>query len=260
MNRITLDAERTVAFESPDHLHPTGTKLDNSRNARFNSKLYALLGKSRTLCVLDMGCSGGGYVKDCLDAGCIAVGLEGSDYSKKLKRAEWRTIPENLFTCDITAPFSLFTSGASDERETMLFDAVTCWEVMEHIAREDLPQLIDNVKRHLAPNGIWIMSVSPNESNVDGVNLHQTMEGKAWWVAQFAERGLIHDERYIRYFNTQYVRGPKFGAPGSFHLVLRRDNEAGPTPPNESLLKRLDDRYQNCLLQRLMRHVLVGSG
>src|SRR5690242_3276938 len=114
LRRINVRATREVAYESPDHLMPTGTRRDNSRQSRFNQKLYQLFGEYTPLWVLDMGCSGGGFVKDCLDAGSVAVGLEGSDYSKKMRRAEWRTIPEYLFTADITARFEItgeFTTG-----------------------------------------------------------------------------------------------------------------------------------------------------
>jgi predicted TPR repeat methyltransferase len=74
--------------------------------------------------ILDLGCSGGGFVKDCLDDGCLAVGLEGSNYSKNLRRAEWRTIPENLFTADLTTPFQVFSEFPEGE-VPLTFDVIT---------------------------------------------------------------------------------------------------------------------------------------
>jgi hypothetical protein len=62
--------------------------------------------------------------------------MEGSDYSLIRKRAEWATIPDSLFTCDITEPFVL--AGP-------LFYLVTAWEVMEHISQERLPGLCNNI-------------------------------------------------------------------------------------------------------------------
>src|SRR4029078_6331458 len=109
-------------------------------------------------------------VKTCLDEGCIAVGLEGSDFSKKLRRAEWRTIPEYLFTCDITGAFDIFVE-MENETERLIFDVVTSWEVMEHIAEPDIEKVANNVKKHLSPAGLWIMSVSPNEEVIHGVRL-----------------------------------------------------------------------------------------
>src|SRR5262249_52883832 len=149
---------RPVAYDSPDHRFPTGTRRDNSRNRRFNVKLYQLLGRHMPrvgprgawvywpnidLKVLDIGCAGGGFVKDCLDDGYLAVGLEGSDYSKKRNRAEWATIPDYLFTCDVTKDFDVVLRDGGGERR-ILFDAVTAWEVMEHIAERDLPKVAEN--------------------------------------------------------------------------------------------------------------------
>jgi hypothetical protein len=54
---------------------------------------------------MDLGCSGGGIILDALLRGHMAIGLEGSDVSLKQQRAEWRVIPNHLFTCDITKPF-----------------------------------------------------------------------------------------------------------------------------------------------------------
>src|SRR4051812_27451294 len=93
-SRVSLTATRPVAIHSPDYIEPWGTRRDNSRNRRFNHKLYKLFLNRRSLRILDLGCSGGGFVRDCIDDGHFAVGLEGSDYSKRVGRAEWRTIPE----------------------------------------------------------------------------------------------------------------------------------------------------------------------
>src|ERR1051325_9658844 len=123
--KVILKAEREVAYASPDHILPWGTRRDNSRNPRFNDKLYKLFPRyQETLKVLDMGCSGGGFVKSCFDEGCLAVGLEGSDFSKKWRRAEWRTIPELLCTCDITADFGLLLDF-NQKVQRLVFDAIT---------------------------------------------------------------------------------------------------------------------------------------
>lgn len=250
--RVLLEAERPVAITSPDHRLPWGTRRDNSRNPRFNDKLYRLYPRfNQTLKVLDMGCSGGGFVKSLFDEGCLSVGLEGSDYSHKFGRAEWRTIPEYLFTCDITGNFDLFVqTDGSPQR--LYFDIVTSWEVMEHIAESDLPRVAANVKKHLAPGALWIMSVSPNAEVINGVVLHQTVRPRPWWIARFAEFGLEHREEYVRYFNTQFVRGPKYNGPGSFHLVLTADPANLPAVPQERLIRRLHDRWIGCVLQKVL--------
>ncbi len=258
LKRVIVNASRPVAYDSPDYKHPWGTRRDNSRNRRFNQKINFLYGRERgSIWVLDMGCAGGGFVKDCLDDGCVAVGLEGSDYSKRMHRAEWRTIPEFLFTADITAPYEIkgeFESGTFPIK----FEIVTCWEVIEHIAEKDLKQLADNVKKHLKPEGLWIMSVSTGDDIVNGVNLHQTVKPYEWWVEKFKGFGLHHLPQYVRYFNTQFVRGPKYMAYGSFHLVLSTDPGKAPAIPKEPLSYRLYDRWMGCALQRLIKYAVNG--
>jgi SAM-dependent methyltransferase len=250
---IVLHTSHPITITSPDHVVPWGTKRDNSRNHRFNKKLYRLFENiHEPLRILDLGCSGGGFVRDCVNDGCLAVGLEGSDYSKKLKRAEWATIPHLLFTCDITQPFQL-----NDETTPVTFDVITCWEVLEHIRDEDLPQLCSNVKQHLKSHGIWVVSVSPNDDVIHGVNLHQTVRPMAWWVTRMQELGLQHNPAYVDYFNSQYVRGPKFGAPGSFHLVLSK--QPLPEPPALTFGMRLLDAWNGSKLQRLLMRLVLGD-
>ncbi|MBM3833095.1 MAG: class I SAM-dependent methyltransferase [Verrucomicrobia bacterium] len=255
--KICLKAEREVACSSPDHLLPWGTRWDNSQNRRFNDKLYKLYPRfHEQLKVLDMGCSGGGFVKSCFDDGCLAVGLEGSDFSKRTRRAEWRTIPEFLFTCDVTGDFEILIESTAGERR-LDFDVVTCWEMMEHIAEPDVPKVVANVKKHLAPGALWIMSVSPNEEVINGVRLHQTVRPKDWWAKKLAELGLLHLEAYVHYFNTQFIRGPKYNAPGSFHLVVSQDPTKAPSIPHEGLLRRLHDLWLGSVPQRVLSGTYV---
>ncbi|MEW6329835.1 MAG: class I SAM-dependent methyltransferase [Pseudomonadota bacterium] len=256
---ILVKAERDVAYESPDHLCPWGTRRDNSRNKRFNHKLERLFQDiTKTPAVLDLGCSGGGFVKTCIDDGWLAVGLEGSNYSKIHKRAEWLTIPGFLFTCDITGNFDVLLKNNKGESR-LTFDVVTSWDVIEHIAEEDLAKVAENVKKHLNPGGFWILSVSPHEEIINGVRLHQTVQPKEWWINKFKQLGFENLDEYVRYFNTQFIRGPKYDAPGSFHLVLCVDKMKIPSVPKERLVQRLYDRWLGSPAQRRVKRLIVGD-
>lgn len=259
LRRIIVRAAREVAYESPDHLVPWGTRRDNSRQRRFNQKLYNLFAAGqRPIWVLDLGCSGGGFVKDCLDDGCMAVGLEGSDYSKKTKRAEWRTIPDFLFTADLTAKFDVYGEFPAGESR-LQFDVITAWEVMEHIHERDLAAVADNVKRHLRPGGLWIMSVALEDDIIDGVNLHQTVQPKDWWLKKLASLGLHPVDQYVNYFNTQFVRGPKDTRRPGFHLALTNDPRLTPPIPPESFAVRLYDQWLGSTPQRFLRLAVYGQ-
>lgn len=211
---FTIITKNPVALDSRDHIAPHGTMRDNSVNLAFNNKMYSLLKDIHPLRVMDMGCSGGGFVKTCIDDGHIAVGLEGSDYSLNRKRAEWATIPENLFTCDVTHPFEVLEDG-----KPTVFDVITAWELMEHIPTDRLPALCDNVKKHLSKNGIWIMSVSPNKEYY-----HVTVKNKEWWTDLFIKSGFVNRDDYVKYFHDDWVRGPSQNAGGSFHFILQKEN------------------------------------
>lgn len=224
---IVLDCARPVAEDSLDHLHPFGTVRDSSVNSRFNGKLYELL-PQRPLKILDLGCAGGGFVEECLKDGHFAVGLEGSDINSRTRRAAWGRIPENLFTCDVTAPFRVRVMG---DEERIRFDVITAWELLEHISKPNLEGLFENIRRNLAAGGFFIASASSAHSFHEEHDLHLTRETKEWWVAKLSEAGLKYQPDYVRYFAAQFVRGD-FELRDGFHLVCSLDATPSiPLPP-----------------------------
>lgn len=223
--RLRMETDKPVAYTSPDHTNPWGTKQDNHTNLKFTAKLVAWLGLDG-MSLLDVGCSGGGFVKTLHDLGCLAAGVEGSDYSKLRGRAEWGTIPHRLFTADATAPFALRADGQDGP---VRFRAVTAWEFLEHIRTDDLPAVFANFERHLAPGGVIVASVNPHDDNVNGVNLHQTVQPPAWWYAKVAELGFRHHPEAVAYFGDDWVRDQQ-NAAGSFYVVLTRAAEPLPHP------------------------------
>ena len=260
LRRFFIETNYPVAATSPDHLVPHGTRCNNSRNSRFNRKLEKWLSPAsgEVLRVLDLGCSGGGFVRDCLELGWLSFGVEGSDFSKRFQRAEWATIPQFLFTADVTRPFDIYSENNAGSKEHLLFDVITAWEVMEHIHERDLPALCDNILRHLAPCGIWIASVSPNSDVVLGAELHQTIQSEEWWKERMGRLGFQHHPDLINYFNGQYIRGHRFGAPNSFHLALSRKGEKLSSPPFLSMKSRLFDAWNGCYMQRMLRELING--
>lgn len=251
--RIFVKTDHPIAADSLDHTQPRGAALDNSRNRRFNWKLYALHPSlDRPMRVLDLGCSGGGFVRDCLYDGRLAVGIEGSDYAANWGRAEWPLLEgKYLFTADIARPFEVVNA---DRRagERVLFDVVTLWEVLEHIKERDLPALFQNIRSHLMPGGLVIASIS-SEPLVH----HQTVQDLSWWTAAFRAQGLQPIDGYVGYFATQFIRGPKHGAVGSFHVVATNDATRAPKVPRTRLISRaLDLLWYGSRPYRSIRHLL----
>ncbi len=261
LDRVFIETEAPIAWESPDHVQPWGTAHDNSRNARFNAKLYRLYANlGRPLRVLDLGCSGGGFVRECIDDGCIAVGVEGSDYSARMARAEWGVLGGRfLFTADITRPFRVMAVW-DDVPSTLSFDVITAWEVLEHIARRDIAAVCANIRSHIGATGLAILSISGGPDVVNGVELHQTVENRSWWLEVFRTNGLYHQDQLVAYFGDQFVRGPGQNAPGSFHLILAPTEQIALPVPHWSRRHRLLDRWYGSGPYRLLRTLLSIDG
>ena len=171
---ITLETNNPIAYDSPDHIMPWGTARDNHTNSTFIKLVLEEYGKCN---FLDLGCSGGQLVIDFHKAGCVAAGLEGSDYSVKHKRANW---PEyhnkNLFTCDVTKPYKLFNNG-----KRIKFDVITAWEVVEHIHPDNLHTFFNLIYDNLKEGGLFCGSITSSEEVVNGIRLHQSVfDGNVW--------------------------------------------------------------------------------
>ena len=234
-----LEADRPIALDSADHRWPRGTILNSSVNRRFNLKLYDYFRCKPGLLILDVGCAGGGFVRSLLEDGYEAVGIEGSDISQRLRSGEWDTIPYHLFTADATAPFS-FVDRAG---RPVLFDCITAWEVLEHIAEGRLEGLLANVAANLAPDGIFVGSIAlfPDGDPLTGAVYHVTLHEPDWWLERFRAAGL-DPVRHHPFRTEDYVRGHGRGlqdwdpADGDgVHVVMRKGDDArpeDPTPPD----------------------------
>ncbi len=196
-----------------DHLHPRGTKNDNSINLEFNRRL-AKLGPIK---LLDLGCSGGGFVESIRVGRGEAIGIEGSDYSQKMQRASWRTIPDYLFTADISKPFSIVSDGA-----LATFNTVTAWEVLEHLSLDQLEALNTNIHAHTLHAARFIVSITTVQDHHEGIDYHETLAPLNWWEQFFTDRGWKSNTALQAYFHPQWVRGPNTEGPVSGCFVFEK--------------------------------------
>ena len=203
---IKLETEYPVAYESNDHIVPHGTIRDDTRYPRFIHACEMYFKNMDKLAFADLGCSSGGIVLDALLRGHEAVGLEGSDESFKQQRAHWRVIPNNLFTCDVTKPFTLKKDGIRKE-----FDVISAWEMLEHIRESDLDALLKNIKDHLKLGGIFVGSIA-NWDDIDektGVNWHVNLHPYEWWSEKFKTFGFeIITEKFSPYDMSRGTYNP----------------------------------------------------
>jgi SAM-dependent methyltransferase len=198
---------------------------------------------------------GGGVVRDFLEGGAIALGLEGSDASLKLKRGEWGTLHNSyLFTCDITKPFII----KNDLEQNVKFDLITLWEVLEHIKIEDLEILIKNITNHLNDNGLLIVSIdcSPNIGG-GNVEYHENQKSKNYWIELFRKYKLFARPEFLFFFNDQFVRSKKFNAPNSFNLICTKSYSV-PSPKKLRLTTVLMDYWFGSKIQKRIKRFLLG--
>ena len=215
---ITVKTKYPVAFDSPDHIKPWGTKRDNTTNHAFIDEMHSHFKSTEdldTFNFLDLGCSGGQLVVDFAKRGNLSVGLEGSDYSVIHGRANWpEYYNKNLFTCDVTKPYLVYNEG-----NQVFFNLITAWEVVEHIHPGDLGRFFLFISDNLLPGGIFLASISTKHDNVEGVELHQSVFSREEWnETKFNEvlMGLpleLHDYPF-----EHKVRSDA----SSFHIMLKR--------------------------------------
>lgn len=221
-----------IAVHSHDTKFPRGARLDNTHCPNFVAKCWEVFGRDfdkplSNPTLLDLGCAGGGLVQDFLEAGLSAFGIDGSDYPKNiLGREPWLKYPEHFGTCDITKPFRINSHGGM----RCVFTVISAWEVLEHIAEDDLPQLFENIREHLFPGGIFCASICtvPDDDPGIGAVWHVTVRDRDWWIAKLAEFGFKSVDMGFKV--TDFPRGsgnplatgdwagPNFG----FHFVGKR--------------------------------------
>lgn len=213
-------AEKPIAYDSPDHIIPLGCKQDNSSNKNFNRRLYEILNNPEAF-IMDWGCAGGQFIKDCIDDGYKAIGLEGSDYPIKNNFANWPLLYEkNLFNCDVTRPFKIYYNN-----ELVKFNCITAWELMEHFLIEDVDFVINNISDHLVDGGLFICSIFVGTEahkeytwqaevgwgygHTTKLWHHRNVTSPEWWDNKFSEHKLSIRKDFRDSFNKQFIRGPE---------------------------------------------------
>lgn len=199
---IKLITQHPIAIDSDDHHYPDGVHLDNHFYTPFADSVENFY-NYRKICLLDLGCAGGGLVAGMTERGHIAVGLEGSDHCLNIKQEiinklgsmplgyqNWQNYGnKNLFTCDITYDYEIRNND-----ELMTFDLITCFDVMEHFHEERIDKFLEMVVKHLKPNGIFAANIAMFNLEKDKiieegrVEYHKSLFSKEKWLNILSKR------------------------------------------------------------------------
>lgn len=216
MNRykIIVDTQYPIALDSPDHIFPDGVRNDNTTSQPLIDEIESKLMNTdrKPLYIMDLGCAGGMLVHDFVKRGHVAIGLEGSDYNVQHARAEWPQLYQNnLFTCDISRPFSVSIQDDSG-CQPFLCDLIMAWEVVEHIDPDNLPVFFENVRKHLKPDGQFLAGISMGS----GPPQHQSVYPEKEWKNEILNHldGLILTD--YPYQNHNHY------SPASIYVMLHR--------------------------------------
>jgi cyclopropane fatty-acyl-phospholipid synthase-like methyltransferase len=202
--------DHPVAYESPDHIFPWGTKRDNTTDLGFIQEIEEFF-EGRKIKTLDIGCSGGQLTIDFNNRGHEAIGIEGSDYSVKHNRANWPAwYNKCLFTCDATKSYQVL----DDNDEPVLFDLITAWEVVEHIAPDDLEPFFNNIKKHMKDDAVFCASIAPIPDVIDGHILHQSVFTKEVWWRE------ILPKHFSAVLELPFHNKVRYG--DSFHVMVKK--------------------------------------
>lgn len=212
MINVITEHKHTLSL---DRLQPIGAKQDNHSNKTYISQIKTLVKDS----YLDLGCAGGQTVIDMSELGYDAVGIDGCGIDQILKKSinpdinnNWtKYFNKNLFEADIAKPFYI-----EKDTKPFKFDLITAWDFLEHPKEEEIPVVIENIKRHLKPEGWFLFLISKSLGTH-----HQCVKEDEWWKQKFEEHGFYYCPSPI----TSTPRNPEYNKIwdheffGAFRLV-----------------------------------------
>jgi SAM-dependent methyltransferase len=162
--------------EFDDHYYVEGVYADyvQDRDAIHRSAVSRLETLERAVKgrrLLDVGCAAGYFLDAARTRGWNVAGLELSPYSVQLARR----LALEVFEASILGPPPL-----------AVFDAITMWDTIEHIARPDIA--VENARRLLRPGGVLVISTGDRRSLV------ARALGRRWRLMNDATHKFFFDE------------------------------------------------------------------
>jgi len=229
MTTIHIDSRKPVAYDSPDHIQPHGTAVNNTVQPRFNRKLFRYLPAPRS--PARHWCAGEGWSVDPRRRG-FAVGIEGSDTRKKIKTSSGRRSRSPVTGRRDRALLPI--PGGVTGQEPLLFNISSApGEFFEHIADVRHPRSPRHRPTSRPQGSSWPRS--PTYPNVGQGVVFTNHHQKQWGLRKrFYQLDLEHQESLERYFHFDMVNANRMA------VVHARAHTAGPDASSPSMTARLD--------------------
>lgn len=171
-----------------------------SKSKRHMMKYMKFLQKGSTLKMLDVGCGEGYYVRDAMNEGINAYGIDISTHAIENALAE---VKDRITFGSITEiPFA-------DEE----FDVMTAFDVIEHIHPKDTLNVVAEIRRVLKPDGNIIIT-TPNSNFVGWVSdlTHINLRPPKFWKLILEEHNFKVQMFYVlsvlKYYMKNHIPMP----------------------------------------------------
>ncbi len=137
--------------------------------------------------ILDVGCACGSIVRGFGDAGLVTQGVDLSEHMIQLGREQWPDMAGLLHVCD-AVNLHLFPDG--------VWEGLHSAQVAEHWRPELVPFILRELRRVIAPGGLFFCSLDTEElfarqgrQLADEDPTHICIRPLAWWHAQLQAAG-----------------------------------------------------------------------
>lgn len=151
------ESYRTAAVSAPNR-KAQGEQLA-VQIAQYHARWKRYLPQGHTLSALDLGCGGGEFL--CFLSEIGFTDLCGIDISpQQVAIARGRGL-SNVIEGDILAALN------SDLRQ---YDVIATFNILEHLTRDELFILLDQIQQHLKPGGV-LLAVVPNARGIFGAKV-----------------------------------------------------------------------------------------
>ena len=150
---------------------PTYGATNHGRDA------YPLVLRHAPRFVIDFGCGRNDFIRGLRRRGVDGLGVDFA-----------------FIEADIVAPMHRVSVASG------VADLVTSFDALEHLLPEDVPLVLDEMRRIARSRGRFVFSIARRQSRitVNGEGLHPTVRPLRWWLAEISRVGkVVSSQRYI---------------------------------------------------------------